>query len=90
MILFRLFAHHKGGGSTKNGRDSNAKRLGIKATDGQEVLAGSIIVRQRGTKIHPGNNVGIGSDDTLYALIDGVVKFERMGRRDKKVSVYAK
>ncbi len=90
MILFRLFAHHKGGGSTKNGRDSNAKRLGIKATDGQEVLAGSIIVRQRGTKIHPGNNVGIGSDDTLYALIDGVVKFERMGRLDKKVSVYAK
>ena len=90
MILFRLFAHHKGGGSTKNGRDSNAKRLGIQATDGQEVLAGSIIVRQRGTKIHPGNNVGIGSDDTLYALIDGVVKFERMGRNDKKVSVYAK
>ena len=90
MLLFRLFAHHKGGGSTKNGRDSNAKRLGIKATDGQEVLAGSIIVRQRGTKIHPGNNVGIGSDDTLYALIDGVVKFERLGRNDKKVSVYAK
>ena len=89
-ILFRLFAHHKGGGSTKNGRDSNAKRLGIKVADGQEVLAGSIIVRQRGTKIHPGNNVGIGSDDTLYALIDGVVKFERMGRNDKKVSVYAK
>ena len=90
MFLFRLFAHHKGGGSTKNGRDSNAKRLGIKVADGQEVLAGSIIVRQRGTKIHPGNNVGIGSDDTLYALIDGVVKFERMGRKDKKVSVYAK
>ena len=80
MMLFRLFAHHKGGGSTKNGRDSNAKRLGIKATAGQEVLAGSIIVRQRGTKIHPGNNVGIGSDDTLYALIDGVVQFERVGR----------
>ncbi|MBQ7339658.1 MAG: 50S ribosomal protein L27 [Clostridia bacterium] len=90
MILFRLFAHHKGGGSTKNGRDSNAKRLGIKASAGQEVLAGSIIVRQRGTKIHPGNNVGIGSDDTLYALIDGVVAFERVGRKDKKVSVYAK
>ncbi len=90
MLFFRLFAHHKGGGSTKNGRDSNAKRLGIKRTDGQEVLAGSIIVRQRGTKIHPGNNVGIGSDDTLYALIDGVVKFERMGKDDKKVSVYAK
>ena len=90
MILFRLFAHHKGGGSTKNGRDSNAKRLGIKASAGQEVLAGSIIVRQRGTKIHPGNNVGIGSDDTLYALIDGVVQFERVGRNGKQASVYAK
>lgn len=90
MLFIRLFAHHKGGGSTKNGRDSNAKRLGIKKNDGQEILAGGIIVRQRGTRIHPGNNVGIGSDDTLYALIDGVVKFERMGRRDKKVSVYAK
>ena len=86
----QLFAHHKGGGSTKNGRDSNAKRLGIKRNDGQEVLAGSILVRQRGTKIHPGNNVGIGSDDTLFALIDGVVKYERLGRKDKKVSVYAK
>ena len=90
MILFRLFAHHKGGGSTKNGRDSNAKRLGIKSADGQEVSAGSIIVRQRGTKIRPGNNVGLGSDDTLFALIDGVVKFERLGRDGKKVSVYAK
>lgn len=90
MLFFRLFAHHKGGGSTKNGRDSNAKRLGVKRTDGQEVLAGSIIVRQRGTAIHAGNNVGMGSDNTLFALIDGVVKFERMGRRDKKVSVYAK
>lgn len=90
MLFIQLFAHHKGGGSTKNGRDSNAKRLGIKSTDGESVLAGSIIVRQRGTKIHPGNNVGIGSDDTLYALIDGVVKFERKGRDDKKVSVYAK
>lgn len=90
MILFRLFAHHKGGGSTKNGRDSNAKRLGIKAANGQAVLAGSIIVRQRGTKIHAGNNVGLGSDDTLFALIDGVVKFERIGRDGKKVSVYAK
>ena len=90
MILFRLFAHHKGGGSTKNGRDSNAKRLGIKAANGQPVLAGSIIVRQRGTKIHAGNNVGLGSDDTLFALIDGVVKFERLGRDGKKVSVYAK
>ena len=90
MFFISLFAHHKGGGSTKNGRDSNAKRLGVKVTDGQEVLAGGIIVRQRGTKIHPGNNVGIGSDDTLFALIDGVVKFERMGRKDKKVSVYSK
>ncbi len=90
MILFRLFAHHKGGGSTKNGRDSNAKRLGIKAANGQAVLAGSIIVRQRGTKIHAGNNVGLGSDDTLFALIDGVVKFERLGRDGKQVSVYAK
>ena len=90
MFLFRLFAHHKGGGSTKNGRDSNSKRLGVKRVNGQDVLAGGIIVRQRGTKIHPGNNVGIGSDVTLYALIDGVVKFERMGRKDKKVSVYAK
>ena len=90
MILFSLFAHHKGGGSTKNGRDSNAKRLGVKRNNGQEILAGGIIVRQRGTAIHPGNNVGMGSDNTLFALIDGVVKFERMGRKDKKVSVYAK
>ena len=90
MFFIKLFAHHKGGGSTKNGRDSNAKRLGVKKSNGQEILAGGIIVRQRGTKIHPGNNVGIGSDDTLYALIDGVVKFERLGRCDKKVSVYAK
>ena len=90
MILFRLFAHHKGGGSTKNGRDSNAKRLGIKSADGKLVLAGSIIVRQRGTKIHAGTNVGLGADDTLFALIDGVVKFERLGRDGKKVSVYAK
>ena len=90
MTLIRLFAHHKGGGSTKNGRDSNSKRLGIKASDGQAVTGGSIIVRQRGTKIHAGNNVGKGSDDTLFALIDGVVKFERLGRKDKKVSVYAR
>ena len=90
MRLFRLFAHHKGGGSTKNGRDSNAKRLGVKRNNGESVLAGSIIVRQRGTAIHPGNNVGMGTDRTLFALIDGVVKFERMGRKDKKVSVYAK
>lgn len=90
MILLTLFAHHKGGGSTKNGRDSNAKRLGVKRNDGQEILAGGIIVRQRGTRVHAGNNVGVGSDDTLYALIDGVVKFEKMGRDGKKVSVYAK
>ena len=89
MLLLRLFAHKKGVGSTRNGRDSNAKRLGVKRTDGQEVLAGSIIVRQRGTKFHPGNNVGIGSDDTLYALIDGKVKFERLGKDKKQVSVYA-
>jgi ribosomal protein L27 len=76
-------------GSTKNGRDSNAKRLGAKRADGQEVLAGNILVRQRGTKIHPGNNVGIGSDDTLYALVDGVVRFERVGKDKKQVSVYA-
>ena len=90
MFFIKLFAHHKGGGSTKNGRDSNAKRLGVKRVDGQEIKAGGIIVRQRGTKIHPGENVGLGKDDTLFALIDGVVKFERMGRNDKKVSVYAK
>lgn len=89
MLFFRLFAHHKGMGSTKNGRDSNAKRLGAKRADGQEVLAGNILVRQRGTKIHPGNNVGIGSDDTLYALVDGVVRFERVGKDKKQVSVYA-
>ena len=89
MLFFRLFAHHKGMGSTKNGRDSNAKRLGEKRADGQEVLAGNILVRQRGTKIHPGNNVGIGSDDTLYALVDGVVRFERVGKDKKQVSVYA-
>lgn len=89
MLFFRLFAHHKGMGSTKNGRDSNAKRLGAKRADGQGVLAGNILVRQRGTKIHPGNNVGIGSDDTLYALVDGVVRFERVGKDKKQVSVYA-
>ena len=88
MFLFRLFAHHKGGGSTKNGRDSNSKRLGVKRVNGQEILAGGIIVRQRGTKIHPGTNVGIGKDDTLFALTDGVVRYERMGRDKKKASVY--
>ena len=82
-------AHKKGMGSTKNGRDSESKRLGAKRADGQFVLAGNILVRQRGTKIHPGNNVGIGSDDTLFALIDGNVKFERKGRDKKQCSVYA-
>ena len=81
-------AHNKGGGSTKNGRDSISKRLGAKKSDGQKVLAGNILIRQRGTKMHPGLNVGIGSDDTLYAMQDGVVKFERKGRDQKKVSVY--
>ena len=81
-------AHKKGMGSTKNGRDSESKRLGPKKADGQHVLAGNILVRQRGTKIHPGTNVGKGSDDTLYAQVDGVVKFERMGKDRKKVSVY--
>lgn len=81
-------AHKKGVGSTKNGRDSAAQRLGTKRADGQFVLAGNILVRQRGTKIHPGTNVGIGGDDTLYALVDGTVKFERMGKDRKKVSVY--
>jgi len=82
-------AHKKGMGSTKNGRDSNSQRLGVKRGDGQPVLAGNILVRQRGTKIHPGNNVGIGTDDTLFATISGNVKFERFGRGRKKVSVYA-
>ena len=84
----QLFAHKKGMGSTKNGRDSESKRLGAERADGQFVLAGNILYRQRGTHIHPGNNVGIGSDDTLFALIDGTVKFERMGKNKKKVSVY--
>ncbi len=81
-------AHKKGGGSTKNGRDSNSKRLGAKRADGQFVLAGNILVRQRGTKIHPGTNVGRGGDDTLFAKADGIVKFERLGADRKKVSVY--
>ena len=81
-------AHKKGMGSTKNGRDSEARRLGVKKGDGQPVLAGNILVRQRGTKIHPGINVGKGSDDTLFALIDGRVKFERKGKDKKQVSVY--
>ena len=88
-INIQLFAHKKGMGSTKNGRDSEAKRLGVKRSDGQFVLAGNIIVKQRGTQIHPGENVGRGSDDSLFALIDGKVKFERLGRDRKKVSVYS-
>ncbi len=81
-------ASKKGVGSSKNGRDSEAKRLGVKRADGQFVSAGSILVRQRGTKFHPGNNVGIGSDDTLFALVNGVVKFETFGKGKKQVSVY--
>ena len=88
-IILQLHAHKKGTGSSHNGRDSNAQRLGTKAHDSQLVTAGSIIVRQRGTKFHPGNNVGRGSDDTLFALIDGKVKFERVGRDRKQVSIYA-
>ncbi|WP_125761053.1 50S ribosomal protein L27 [Companilactobacillus hulinensis] len=84
----QFFSHHKGGGSTSNGRDSAGRRLGAKRADGQAVSTGSIIYRQRGTKIHPGEGVGRGGDDTLFALKDGVVKFERLGRDRKKVSVY--
>ncbi len=87
-IGLQFFAHKKGGGSTKNGRDSASKRLGAKKGDGQKVIAGNILVRQRGTRIHPGENVGKGSDDTLFSLIDGTVKFEHHGRDRKKVSVY--
>ena len=87
-LNLQLFAHKKGMGSTKNGRESQSKRLGAKKGDGQSVLAGNILVRQRGTKIHPGTNVGIGSDDTLFALIDGTVKYERKGKDKKQVSVY--
>ncbi|MGE5629089.1 MAG: 50S ribosomal protein L27 [Solirubrobacterales bacterium] len=88
LMNLQLFAHKKGVGSSRNGRDSESKRLGTKSADGQFVLAGNILVRQRGTKIHPGNNVGRGSDDTLFAKIDGVVKYERLGRDKKKASVY--
>ena len=84
----QLFAHKKGMGSSRNGRDSHAQRLGTKRSDGQFVLAGNILVRQRGTHIHPGENVGRGSDDSLFAKIDGVVRFERMGRDRKRASVY--
>ena len=91
MILLNLqyFAHKKGMGSTKNGRDSESKRLGVKRADGQFVLAGNILVKQRGTHIHPGKNVMKGSDDTLFATTDGTVKFERLGRDRKQVRVYA-
>ncbi len=90
MIRMNLqfFASKKGAGSSKNGRDSRAQRLGVKRGDGQYVSAGSIIVRQRGTKIHPGTNVGRGGDDTLFATVDGFVRFERLGKRKKQVSVY--
>jgi large subunit ribosomal protein L27 len=81
-------AHKKGTGSTRNGRDSNSQRLGVKRFGGEHVRAGSILVRQRGTKFHPGNNVGIGKDDTLFSLIDGIITFERKGKSGKKVSVY--
>ncbi len=87
-ISIQFFAHKKGVGSTKNGRDSESKRLGVKKADGQQVLAGNILVRQRGTKIHPGVNVKRGSDDTLFALVSGKVKFERVGKDKKQVSVY--
>ena len=86
-INIQLFAHKKGMGSTKNGRDSESKRLGVKRADGQFVLAGNILVKQRGTHIHPGNNVGRGSDDSLFAKVDGVVRFERMGKDRKRASV---
>mgnify|MGYP003313126252 CR=1 FL=1 len=88
QLNIQLFAHKKGQGSTKNGRDSESKRLGAKAANGEFVTGGSILYRQRGTKIYPGKNVGIGSDDTVYAKIPGVVKFERLGKNRKQVSVY--
>ena len=88
-IGLQFFAHKKGGGSTKNGRDSESKRLGAKRADGQMVKAGNILVRQRGTHIHPGVNVGIGTDDTLFAKVDGVLRFERKGKDRKQASVYA-
>ena len=88
-LSLQFFAHKKGVGSTKNGRDSESKRLGVKAADGQTVTAGSIIVRQRGTAIHPGENVGLGKDHTLFALVTGKVKFEQKSKDKKQVSVYA-
>ena len=89
MLLLNLFAHKKGTGSSHNGRDSEAKRLGVKRSDGQFVLSGIILVRQRGAKFHPGDSVGICKDDTLFALVDGTVRFERVGKDGKQVSVYA-
>ena len=89
-LNIQLFAHKKGGGSSSNGRDSAGRRLGAKVADGQFATAGSIIYRQRGTKIYPGTNVGMGKDHTLYAKIDGVIKYERLGRDKKQVSVYEK
>jgi large subunit ribosomal protein L27 len=88
VMNLQLFAHKKGVGSSRNGRDSESKRLGVKCADGQFVLAGNILVRQRGTKMHPGENVGKGSDDTLFAKIDGIVRYERLGRDKKKASIY--
>jgi large subunit ribosomal protein L27 len=88
LVNLQLFASKKGVGSSKNGRDSQSKRLGVKRGDGQTVTAGSILVRQRGTKVHPGNNVGRGGDDTLFAKVNGVVRFERKGKDKKQVSVY--
>lgn len=88
MLLINLFAHKKGTGSSHNGRDSEAKRLGVKRSDGQKVVAGNILVRQRGSKFKAGNNVAMGKDDTLFALVDGTVKFERVGKDGKQVSVY--
>lgn len=88
ILELRLFSHHKGGGSSANGRNSAGRRLGAKRADGQTVTEGAILFRQRGTKIHPGLNVGRGGDDTLFAKVEGVVKFERLGRDRKQVSVY--
>ena len=88
MINIQLFAHKKGQGTSKNGRDSRSKRLGVKRQDGQEVLAGTILIRQRGTKVNPGNNVGLGKDYTLYSKVDGVVRFEHETKDKKRVSVY--
>lgn len=90
FINIQLFAHKKGLGSSKNGRESQSKRLGVKKSDGQEVVAGNIIIRQRGTKVHPGENVGCGKDYTLYALTDGVVQFSHVNRDKKRVNVVAK